>query len=150
MALEIHPRKLLSSLVLATFWVFALAAVLAVVPAQAQQSTQQTSSSLEPSKLEGEKVDERLDRVEAILQKLKAAQEEAKSEREKFLERLDRETLPVETLKAADENQGRKWDTRFDLIRRDPRNRREGTGADAGWIFNRVARPTSGWGGSSN
>jgi len=133
--LGIHPRKLLSSLVLATFWVFALAAVLAVVPAQAQQSTQQTSSSLEPSKLEGEKVDERLDRVEAILQELKAAQEEAKSEREKFLERLDRETLPVETLKAADENQGRKWDTRFDLIRRDPRNRLEGTGADAGWIF---------------
>ena len=119
---------------LATFWVFALAVVLAVVPAQAQQSTQQTPSSLEPLKLEREKLDERLDRVEAILEELKAEREKASSEREDFQKRLDRGKLAVETLKAAHEKQGRKWESEFDEIRRDPRNGLEGTGADAGWI----------------
>ena len=134
MNLGIHPRKSLSSLALATLWVCTLAVGLAVLPAQAQQPTQQTLPSGESLKNEREMLAEKIKRVEAILQELKAEQEKAGSEREKFLKRLDRGKFAVETLKVAREKQKRKWDTRFDELRRDPRNRLEGTGADAGWI----------------
>lgn len=90
MDLKIHPRKTLSSLALAALWVFTLALGLSVVPAQAQQPTQQTLPSREWSTNGNEKFEERIKRVEHILKKLAAEQEREKLAEKELEERLDK------------------------------------------------------------
>ena len=143
--------------VLATFCAIVFVSFLDF-PAQAQQLAQQTLPSLESLENEREKLAEKIKRVEAILQELKAEQtkiksleamlqelkaEQAKfaerldrgeSKQEKFSERLDRGKLAVETLKVEQEKHRSKWKTGFDKIRRVPRNRLKGIGAEHGWI----------------
>ena len=158
---EFTKRMMLSPCVLATCCAIAFVACLEL-PAQAQPSTQQTLPPRESSTNESETLGERIKRVEDILKKL-AAEREREKRAEKELEerldrgkhmlkeleerldmgkrvlkevdeKLDRGKLRIEELEAESERQKRKWDTKFDLIRRIPRNRLKGIGADAGWI----------------
>jgi len=150
-----------SPCVLATCCAIAFVACLEF-PAQAQPSAQQTLPAGESSTNENETLGERIKRVEDILKKLAAEREreklaekelqrrldkgkslleeleaghvKGKKVLEQLNERLDKGKLKIEQLEAESERQKRKWDTRFDKIRRDPRNRLQGTGADAGWI----------------
>ena len=152
---------MLSPCVLATCCAIAFVPCLEL-PAQAQPSTQQTLPARESPKNQKETLEERIKRVEDILKKLAAEREreklaekkleerldkgksllkelEAGHEKGKHVlgqlnERLDKGKLRIEELEAESERQKRKWDSRFDEIRRVPRNRLKGTGADAGWI----------------
>jgi len=158
---ELTKRMMATPCVLATCCAIAFVACLDL-PAQAQPPTQQTLPARESPTKESETLGQRIKRVEDILKKLAAEREreklaekemkerldkgkslleelEAGRERGKHVlkeleERLDRGKLKIEELVAESERQKRKWDTRFDKIRRDPRNRLQGTGADAGWI----------------
>jgi hypothetical protein len=152
---------MLSPCVLATCCAIAFVACLEL-PAQAQPSTQQMLPSPESPTNGSETLGERIKRVEDILKKLTAEQEreklaekelEEKLDKGKSLleeleaghekgkqvlgqlnERMDRGKMTLEELKGEQEKQKRKWASRFDEIRRVPRNRLKGIGADAGWI----------------
>ncbi len=125
---------------------------------QAQQPTQQALPSLESIKSEREKLAEKVKMVEAMLKELRTEQEKINSietmlqelkaeqakfderlnigeeKQEEFAERLDQKKIDIAELKEEQERQQHEWETAFDEIRRDPRNKLEGTGADAGWI----------------
>ncbi len=149
--LGIYSRTLFCSLALGVFWVFPLAVGFSVFPAQAQQA----SSSLESLQNEREKLAEKVKRVEAMLQELKAEQakfeerldrgeakqekfaeqlEKKKANQEKFAEQLEKKKADIAFLKEEQKKQKQEWTTAFDNISRDPRNRLQGTGSDDGWI----------------
>ncbi len=135
--LQVNLRRMLASLSLTILGVFTLAAGFLVVPAQAQQP----ASSIESLQSEREKLAEKVKRVEAMLQELKAEQAKfeerlnrGEAKQEKFSERLDKKKRDIAALRGAQEIQKQEWKSAFDEIRRDPRNKLEGTGADAGWI----------------
>lgn len=90
------------------------------VPAWAEQAVQQPVASGEPSSQDPKHTSERLKQVEGELEKLKTEQQRERLEREKY----------VKEQRAKE----KKWETKFDLLRRDPRARLEGTGTQHGWI----------------
>jgi hypothetical protein len=89
---------------------------------------------LDKGKLSLEEIEKKFDQGKLMLKELEEKLDQGKRALKEADERLDRGKLRLEELEAESERQKRKWDTRFDKIRRDPRNRLQGTGADAGWI----------------
>ena len=89
---------------------------------------------LDKGKLSLEEIEKKLDQGKLMLKELEEKLDRGKHVLKEVDEKLDRGKLRIEELEAESERQKRKWDTRFDKIRRDPRNRLQGTGADAGWI----------------
>jgi hypothetical protein len=158
---EFTKRMMLSPCVLATCCAIAFVACLEL-PAQAQPSTQQTLPLRETPTNGSETLGERIKRVEDILKKLTAEQErEKRAEKEleekldkgkslleeleaghekgkqvlgQLNEKMDRGKMTLEEIKGEQEKQKRKWASRFDEIRRVPRNRLKGGGAEHGWI----------------
>ena len=89
---------------------------------------------LDKGKLSLEEIEKKLDQGKLMLKELEEKLDQGKRALKEADEKMDRGKLRIEELEAESERQKRKWDTRFDKIRRDPRNRLQGTGADAGWI----------------
>lgn len=130
-------QKICTTFVLAIFSGLTLVLGFSVVPAQAQQAR----PTLESLQTEREALAEKVRRVESMLQELKAEQaafedrlKKGEAKQEKFAESLERKKSDIAAIQEKQEKQQREWDTAFDEIRRDPRNRLEGTAADAGWI----------------
>ncbi len=89
---------------------------------------------LDKGKLSLEKIEKKLDQGNLMLKELEEKLDQGKRALKEADERMDRGKLRIEELEAESERQKRKWDTRFDLIRRVPRNRLKGVGAEHGWI----------------
>ena len=89
---------------------------------------------LDKGKLSLEKIEKKLDQGKLMLKELEEKLDQGKRALKEADERMDRGKLRIEGLEAESERQKRKWDTRFDLIRRVPRNRLKGVGAEHGWI----------------
>ena len=91
-----------------------------------------------------------LDQGKLMLKELEEKLDRGKHVLKEVDEKLDRGKLRIEELEAESERQKRKWDTRFDLIRRIPRNRLKGTGPTPAGSLYRVEKLTSGLVVSSN
>lgn len=126
-------QKVFSSAVLSVFLGFMLIFGPSIVSVHAQQA-----SSLES---ERERLADKVKRVEAMLEELKAEQarfeerlNKGEAKQELFAERLEKKKSDIAAIRGEQAKQKQIWQTAFDDIRRDPRNKLEGTGADAGWI----------------
>ena len=97
-----------------------LASMLPVSPVQAKDPLLVQSDSNRTSPKETSTFQQRLEQVEHELEQLKSKEEIAEDK--------------IHELEVHQAEQEREWKTKFDLLRRDPRARLEGTGAKDGWI----------------
>ncbi len=127
-SLRVHPTKvhrslkhLFCPLVLAlAMGVGGVGMLMQASLAQAKERPQIRSGSDQTLTPESSKIQQRLERVEQELEELKSKEETAEDK--------------IHALEVVQAKTEREWETKFDLLRRDPRARLEGTGAKHGWM----------------